>query len=166
MPDYTTHLNLVKPDGSESVDVDQLNANSDTIDTNIFNILEALDGHSIVKRTSGLSASAGWTLDVQTFYRFGPLIHFRYQATRTGASIAGGATGDATNSQIAVWHATANELRPYDDMYAGNDVLYAGQTHDAYINLDGLALNGLGPGNTLSTGQLIMGTIIYFGTLP
>lgn len=59
-------------------------------------------GGSTISISSGFVADSGWTLNTQLASRIGNVVMLRVIATRTGGTITVTATGDISNSNVAV----------------------------------------------------------------
>lgn len=120
MPTFTAFLNLIKPAGSEVIDVSQINDNSDDIDTfasgtdSRLDVLEALlDLANAGESTSppaGFTLAAGWTLSDWHGYRIGRLRVLQINVVRTGATLTGNASGNITDA--SVYSAVPSDWQP------------------------------------------------------
>lgn len=110
MPTFTAFLNLIKPAGSENIDVDQINDNMDDVDTfasstdTRLDALEALldiaNAGEATSPPAGFTLAAGWTLSDWHSYRIGRLRVVQINVTRTGATITGGSSGNVADATV------------------------------------------------------------------
>lgn len=191
----TANYGFIKDAPTQLYDVAVVNANLDAIDAAIdanADAIAALDlaykaadtlldsrvdvlenyfkSDAVAVSTTAFTPAAGWSIQEQKLWTWGPVCQIKVSVTRTGAQLNTNSNGNITNNQIATWTAGHDHLKPIPGQEMGFSPADAGIMWGGIISTSAISIVSMPPDTTafngLPTGSVLRGSTIYFRNMP
>lgn len=171
MPTFTAFLNLIKPAGSEVIDISQINDNMDDIDTfasgtdSRLDTIEALLANATELTSlpgSGWTLGTSWTVTDFHAYKIGRMRFIDLAMVWGGSTITGSAAGNITDNTLfsaipSDWTPTSGHNAIFPFQVAGTSMGNGSINASSTITLQTLHATG-----TISNGDTIRASAAYY----